>query len=101
MHRHRDKMVIGDDPSAKEPGWCTGVIHPFSRSAAVPTDAISQWSSYRITCIGQTFTVGINGRPVNRRADPQQCIPHGYPSLHHPGGNASLRPRNLRIKELP
>ena len=94
------EMEIGD-PNPKDPTWRTGSIYPFKASIKANTRPLGQWNRYEITCIGQTYSVRMNGEPILTWTDPQQRTSSGYVGLQNYNDGKTVRHRNLRIKELP
>ena len=98
--RQGHEMEIGD-PIPKDPTWRTGSIYPFQASLKANTRPPSQWNDYEITCLGQTYSVRINGELVLTWTDPQQRTRSGYIGLQNYNDGKTVRYRNLRIRELP
>jgi len=94
------EMEIGD-PDPKDPTWRTGSIYPFKASTTANTKPPGQWNEYEITCIGQDYSVRINGKVVLQWTDPKQRTSSGYIGLQNYKDGKTVRHRNLSIKELP
>src|SRR5882724_1102466 len=94
------EMEIGD-PNPKDPTWRTGSIYPFQASTSANTRPLGQWNEYEITCIGQTYSVRMNGELVLTWTDPKARTRAGYIGLQNYNDGKTVRHRNLRIKELP
>ena len=94
------EMEIGD-PEPKDPTWRTGSIYPFAASKKANTKPLGQWNSYELTCIGQTYTVRINGEVVTEWMDPKHRTEHGFIGLQNYNDGKTVRHRNLRVKNLP
>ena len=94
------EMEIGD-PNPKDPTWRTGSIYPFKASIKANTKPVGQWNEYEITCIGQDYSVRMNGELVMTWTDPKQRSRSGYIGLQNYNDGKTVRHRNVRIKELP
>jgi hypothetical protein len=94
------EMEIGD-PNPKEPTWRTGSIYPFAASTNANTQSLGQWNNYEIRCVGQDYSVRINGKLVLEWTDLKQRTSSGYIGLQNYNDGKTVRHRNLRIKELP
>ena len=98
--RQGHEIEIGD-PNPKDPTWRTGSIYPFQASSKANTRPIGEWNQYEITCIGQKYTVSIDGESVTSWVDPKRRTTIGYIGLQNYNDGKTVRHRNLRIKELP
>src|SRR5262249_2187817 len=94
------EMEIGD-PNPKDPTWRTGSIYPFQASTNANTRSVGQWNEYEITCLGQRYSVRMNGALILTWTDPKQRTAFGYIGLQNYNDGKTVRHRNLRIKELP
>jgi hypothetical protein len=94
------EMEIGD-PNPKNPTWRTGSIYPFKASTKANTKKLGEWNEYEITCLGQQYTVRINGENVLSWTDPKSRTASGYIGLQNYNDGKTVRHRHLRIKELP
>src|SRR5712672_555822 len=94
------EMEIGD-PDPKDPTWRTGSIYPFKASEKANTKPLGEWNEYEIQCLGQNYSVRMNGEVILTWADPQQRTKSGYIGLQNYNDGKTVRHRNLRIKELP
>src|SRR5437899_3008299 len=94
------EIEIGD-PNPKDPTWRTGSIYPFKASLNANTRPPGQWNEYEITCLGQNYSVRINGQLVLEWADPQKRTSSGYVGLQNYYDGKTVRHRNVRVKELP
>ena len=94
------EMEIGD-ANPKDPTWRTGSIYPFKASDKANTKSLGQWNEYEITCIGQNYSVRINGELIMKWTDPKSRTRSGYIGLQNYNDGKTVRHRNLRIKELP
>jgi hypothetical protein len=94
------EVEIGD-PNPEKPTWRTGSVYPFSASTKANTKPVGHWNTYEIMCVGQTYSVRINGEEVNRWTDPDHRTDRGYVGLQNYNDNKTVRHRNLRIKPLP
>src|SRR6516164_2989893 len=65
------EMEIGD-PNPKDPTWRTGSIYPFQASTNANTLPAGNWNQYEITCIGQTYSVRMNGQLILTWTDPKE-----------------------------
>lgn len=93
------EMEIGD-PKPKDPTWRTGSIYPFKASTKANTKPVGEWNEYEITCIGQQYSVRINGEQVLTWTDPKTRTSSGYVGLQNYNDGKTVRHRNLRVKEL-
>jgi len=98
--RQGHEMEIGD-PEPKDPTWRTGSIYPFKSSIRANTKPVGQWNEYEITCIGQDYSVRMNGEPIMSWTDPKKRASFGYIGLQNYNDGKAVRHRHLRIKELP
>ncbi len=94
------EVEIGD-PEPKDPTWRTGSVYPFQASIRANTRPIGQWNSYEIRCVGQRYTVKINGEQVTDWVDPKQRTTHGFVGIQNYNDGKVVRHRSLRIKPLP
>jgi len=94
------EMEIGD-PDPKDPTWRTGSIYPFEASTKANTLPLGNWNHYEITCIGQRYTVRMNGLVILNWVDPKGRTSSGYIGLQNYNDGKTVRHRNLRIKDLP
>ncbi|MHC1764120.1 MAG: DUF1080 domain-containing protein [Verrucomicrobiia bacterium] len=94
------EMEIGD-PNPQDPTWRTGSVYPFAASSGANTKRVGEWNCYEIRCLGQVYTVCINGEVVTRWTDPKARTSHGYIGLQNYDDGKTVRHRNLRIKDLP
>ena len=94
------EMEIGD-PEPKDPTWRTGSIYPFQASTNANTKPLGQWNDYEITCIGQKYSVRMNGKLIMTWTDPKARTSFGYIGLQNYNDGKTVRHRNVRIKELP
>ncbi|HTL57488.1 MAG TPA: DUF1080 domain-containing protein [Candidatus Limnocylindrales bacterium] len=94
------EMEIGD-PNPKDPTWRTGSIYPFQASTRANTKPLGQWNEYEVTCIGQQYTVRMNGEVTMTWIDPKHRTDFGYIGLQNYNDGKIVRHRNLRVKELP
>jgi hypothetical protein len=94
------EMEIGD-PEPKDPTWRTGSIYPFQASTNANTLPPGSWNQYEITCVGQQYTVRMNGALVLTWLDPQARTSSGFIGLQNYNDGKTVRHRNLRIKDLP
>jgi hypothetical protein len=94
------EMEIGD-PNPKDPTWRTGSIYPFQASTKANTKPLGQWNQYEITCIGQNYSVRMNGELTLIWTDPKHRTASGYIGLQNYNDSKTVRHRNVRIKELP
>jgi hypothetical protein len=93
------EMEIGDD-QADNPTWHTGAIYPFQAPLPGKTKPAGEWNSYEIVCRGQNYSVRLNGKLVTTWTDHARRATSGYIGLQNYDGQATVRHRNLRIKEL-
>jgi hypothetical protein len=93
------EMEIGD-PNPKDPTWRTGSIYPFKASIKANTKPLGQWNEYEITCVGQQYTVRMNGEVTMTWTDPKHRTAYGYIGLQNYNDGKTVRHCNLRIKEL-
>jgi hypothetical protein len=98
--RQGHEMEIGD-PNPDKPTWRTGSIYPFKASATANAKPLGQWNEYEIVCVGQDYSVRLNGRLVTTWSDASQRTRTGYIGLQNYDDGKVVRHRNLRIKELP
>ena len=98
--RQGHEMEIGD-PNPKDPTWRTGSIYPFKASLKANTRPPGQWNDYEITCLGQSYSVRINGELVLTWTDPKHRTTSGFIGLQNYNDGKTVRHRNLRIRELP
>ncbi len=94
------EMEIGD-PAPKDPTWRTGSIYPFQASTRAATRPVGEWNAYEITCVGQRYTVRMNGELVLDWTDPRHRTAHGYIGLQNYNDGKTVRHRRVRIKDLP
>jgi hypothetical protein len=94
------EMEIGD-PVPKIPTWRTGSMYPFKASRIANTKAPGGWNEYELICIGQDYSVRINGELVTTWSDEKQRSSVGYIGLQNYNDGKTVRHRNLRIKDLP
>jgi len=94
------EMEIGD-PEPKDATWRTGSIYPFQASTRANTKPPGQWNEYEITCVGQNYTVRMNGELITTWTDPKKRSAYGYIGLQNYNDGKTVRHRNLKIKELP
>jgi hypothetical protein len=94
------EMEIGD-PEPKDPTWRTGSIYPFQASTKANTKPLGQWNEYEITCLGQDYTVRVNGELTLTWTDPKKRTTAGYIGLQNYNDGKTVRHRNVRIKDLP
>ena len=94
------EMEIGD-PNPKDPTWRTGSIYPFQASTNANTKPVGQWNQYEITCIGQNYSVRMNGKLIMTWTDPKASTSVGYIGLQNYDDGKTVRHRNVRIKRLP
>jgi hypothetical protein len=87
------EMEIGD-PNPKDPTWRTGSIYPFQASINANTRAVGQWNQYEITCIGQNYSVRMNGKPIMTWTDPKQRTSSGYIGLQNYNDGKTVRHRS-------
>jgi len=81
-----------------------GALAPSTRSkprSKANTKPVGQWNEYEITCIGQDYSVRMNGELVMTWTDPKQRSRSGYIGLQNYNDGKTVRHRNVRIKELP
>jgi len=94
------EMEIGD-PEPKDATWRTGSIYPFQASTRANTKPPGQWNEYEIICVGQNYTVRMNGELITTWTDPKKRTVSGYIGLQNYNDGKTVRHRNLKIKELP
>src|ERR1043166_7910187 len=56
-----------------------------------------QWNDYEITCLGQSYSVRINGELVLTWTDPKHRTTSGFIGLQNYNDGKTVRHRNLRI----
>ena len=98
---HQGHEIEIGDPNPKDPTWRTGSIYPFQASSKANTRPVGQWNAYEIICVGQKYSVSINGEIVTSWIDPKERTTAGYIGLQNYNDGKTVRHRNLRIKELP
>jgi len=94
------EIEIGD-PEPTDATWRTGSIYPFQASTKANTKPPGQWNEYEITCVGQNYTVRMNGELITTWTDPKKRTFSGYIGLQNYNDGKTVRHRNVRIKELP
>jgi hypothetical protein len=94
------EMEIGD-PNPKDPTWRTGSIYPFQAAAKANTKPLGEWNEYEITCLGQNYSVLMNGEVTMKWTDPKSRTAFGYIGLQNYNDGKVVRHRKLRIKILP
>ena len=92
-------------------GWQPGVRWAYEVRAPANVDCtlgvpevtkpIGQWNSYEIVCIGQAYTVRMNGEVVLNWTDPGRRTLKGFIGLQNYNDKKTVRHRNVRIKPLP
>jgi hypothetical protein len=97
--RNGHEIEIGD-PKPEKPTWRTGSIYPFHPSMEANTKPAGQWNSYEIVCMGQNYSVRINGKIVNTWTDSSKRSESGFIGLQNYADGKTVRHRNLRVKEL-
>jgi hypothetical protein len=98
---NRGHEVEMGDPNPEDPTWRTGSIYPFQASTRANTKPAGQWNTYEIVCLGQAYTVRINGEIVTSWVDPKRRSAAGYVGLQNYNDGKTVRHRRLRIHELP
>jgi len=97
---HQGHEIEIGDPNPKDPTWRTGSIYPFQASSKANTKPVGQWNQYEITCMGQKYSVSINGEQVTSWVDPKRRTTMGYIGLQNYNDGKTVRHRNLRIKSV-
>jgi hypothetical protein len=98
---HQGHEIEIGDPNPQDPTWRTGSVYPFKASTKANTRPPGQWNQYEITCVGQNYTVRINGELITMWTDPKLRTTSGYIGLQNYNDGKTVRHRNIRIKELP
>lgn len=97
--RQGHEIEIGD-PNPENPTWRTGSIYPF-QAALAGKSRRGEWNEYEIVCLGQNYSVRLNGHIVTTWTDPERRSAAGYIGLQNYNDGKTVRHRRLRVKELP
>jgi hypothetical protein len=76
----------------------TGSIYSFQGSTAKPTKPAGEWNVYRITAIGNSYQVELNGEVVNVFGGERGT--RGYVGLQNHDDGSPVRFRNITVTEL-
>jgi len=94
------EIEIGD-PAATDPTWHTGAIYPFIAPAFDASLPAGKWNQYEIVCVGQDYSVRLNGKVVAAWSDPAARSAAGFIGLQNYNDGKRVLHRRLRVKELP
>ena len=76
----------------------TGSIYSFQGSTAKPTRPAGEWNVYRITVVGESYEVRLNGEVVNVFGGERGT--RGYVGLQNHDDGSPVRFRNITVTEL-
>ena len=76
----------------------TGSIYSFQGSTAKPTMPAGEWNVYRITVVGQSYQVELNGEVVNVFGGERS--ERGFVGLQNHDDGSPVRFRNITVTEL-
>ncbi len=91
-------QIAGDQPTKHS----TGSIYSLQAPTAVPLKPAGEWNEFEITCIGQQYTVKLNGELINTYTG-NRSLTGMIGVQNHDDDNSganTVRYRNIRIKEL-
>lgn len=90
-------QIQGDVPSKSN----TGSVYTFQAPSRVPLRPPGEWNQFEITCIGQQYSVRLNGALINQYTGERAM--KGMVGLQNHQGwkDSAVQFRKVRIKELP
>ena len=90
-------QIAGDKPTKH----ATGSIYSFQAPTAVPLKPAGEWNAFEITCIGQQYTVKLNGELINTYSGHRSLTGMIGVQNHDNDGSGfnCVRYRNIRVKE--
>lgn len=88
-------QIAGDKPGKNS----TGAVYDFQGATEVPLRAAGEWNEYEIACIGQSYTIRLNGRLINQYKGERAL--KGMVGVQNHDDKSIVQYRNIRVKELP